>query len=197
MVPQISKEIISNFSYKYERRSTTFQRSSRIISSSKPDSDTNNTTVVSPPRSIIDGISVSNYSRCYVEEYMTSNVGESLLVMIPSRHRDDHFSNWFSLMGSDIPYIDISFTKHDYRGYIGSVITRILTVVTMILTITLNVFFFMVKTCDKTATKKTFLGTLYEATQQNVMGLDLLIGFAVIGVIYIKYTGKSARDFGF
>ena len=55
----------------------------------------------------------------------------------------------------------------------------------------------MVKTCDKTATKKTFLGTLYEATQQNVMGLDLLIGFAVIGVIYIKYTGKSARDFGF
>ena len=88
---------------------------------------------------------------------------------------------------------------HFYDSFndIGSVITRILTVVTMILTITLNVFFFMVKTCDKTATKKTFLGTLYEATQQNVMGLDLLIGFAVIGVIYIKYTGKSARDFGF
>ena len=55
---------------------------------------------------------------------MTSNVGESLLVMIPSRHRDDHFSNWFSLMGSDIPSIDISFTKHDCRGYIGSVITN-------------------------------------------------------------------------
>ena len=124
MVPQISKEIISNFSYKYERRCTTLRHTGRIISSSKPDSDPTNTTVISPPRSVIDGISVFNYSRCYVEDYMTRNVGESLLVMIPSRHGDDPISNWFSLMDSNIPYIDISFTKHDYRGYIGTVTTN-------------------------------------------------------------------------
>ena len=55
---------------------------------------------------------------------MTRHVGESLLVLIPSRYGDDSFSNWFDLMSSDIQYIDISFTKHEYIGYIGSVTTN-------------------------------------------------------------------------
>ena len=114
MVPQISKEIISNFSYKYKRRCTNLRRTGRIIS----------TTPIPSPRSGIDGISVSNYSRCYVEDYMTRKVGETLLVLLPSRYGDDNFSEWFSLMSSDICYVDITFTKHKYRGYIGIVTTN-------------------------------------------------------------------------
>ena len=85
MVPQISKEIISNFSYKYQQQCTNLRRTSQIISPSKSyNSDPNNTTVISLPRSDIDGISISNYYRCYVEDYMTHNVGELLLVLILS-----------------------------------------------------------------------------------------------------------------
>ena len=72
----------------------------------------------------IEDISIANYTRCYVEDYMTRDIGESLLVLIPTRYADDAFSSWFSLMSSDIRYIDICFTKHNYRGYIGIVKTN-------------------------------------------------------------------------
>ena len=52
---------------------------------------------------------------------MRREIGESLLVLLPSRYADDTFSSWFSLMSTDIKYIDICFTKHKYRGYIGIV----------------------------------------------------------------------------
>ena len=72
----------------------------------------------------IEGISIANYTRCYVEDFMTRDIGESLLVLLPTRYADDAFSSWFSLMSSDIKYIDICFTKHNYRGYIGIVNTN-------------------------------------------------------------------------
>ena len=72
----------------------------------------------------IDGISISNYTWCYVEDFMTRDIGESLLVLLPPRYEDDTISSWFSLMSTYIKYIDICFTKHEYRGYIGIVNTN-------------------------------------------------------------------------
>ena len=94
IVPQISKEIISNFSHTYKRRCTNLCRTGCIISSSKVDNrNPNNTAPISSPWSGIDGISISNYFRCYMEDYMTRNVRELLLVFLPSRYGDDTFSN--------------------------------------------------------------------------------------------------------
>ena len=132
MVPQISKEILSNFSYKYQRRATNNRRTGRSISrriqqSSDDTSTGNKTSSVMCTRAgtdVIDGISISNYTRCYVEDYMRREIGESLLVLLPTRYADDTFSSWFSLMSTDIKYMDICFTKHKYRGYIGSVKTN-------------------------------------------------------------------------
>ena len=132
MVPQISKDILSNFSYNYKRRATNTRHTGRSISrrnqQSSDDIMTGNiTSSVMCTRAgtdVIDGISISNYTRCYVEDYMRREIGESLLVLLPSRYADDTFSSWFSLMSTDIKYIDICFTKHKYRGYIGIVNTN-------------------------------------------------------------------------
>ena len=119
MVPQISKEILSNFSYKYKRRATNTRRTGRIISGSNEQSSIANR--MSSDTDGIEGISIANYTRCYVEDFMTRDIGESLLVLLPTRYAYDAFSSWFSLMSFDIKYIYICFTKHNYRGYIGIV----------------------------------------------------------------------------
>ena len=83
MVPQISKEILSNFSYKYKRRATNTRRAGRSISrriqQSSDDTRTGNiTSSVMCTRAgtdVIDGISISNYTRCYVEDYMRREIG--------------------------------------------------------------------------------------------------------------------------
>ena len=72
----------------------------------------------------IAGIIIANYTRCYVEDFMTRDIGESVLVLLPSRYADDTFSSWHYLMSTDIKFIDISFTRHNYRGYIGIITTN-------------------------------------------------------------------------
>ena len=72
----------------------------------------------------IEGVSIANYTRCYVEDFMTRDIGESVLVLLPSRFADDNFLSCHYLMSTDIKFLDISFTKHNYRGYIGIITTN-------------------------------------------------------------------------
>ena len=69
-------------------------------------------------------MTTSSYFRCYVEDFMTRKVGESILLLVPTRYLDDPFTPWYELMSSDIPCSDFSFTKQSYRGYIGTITTN-------------------------------------------------------------------------
>ena len=74
MVPQLSKEIHSNFNYQYRRRSVSSpRRKSRVDSSGNASSV--------PEVFVEDNITLSNYNRCYIEDFMTRTVGKSLIVL--------------------------------------------------------------------------------------------------------------------
>ena len=89
---------------------------------------------------------------------------------------------------SNVLMIPVFYIKPElYDSTPVLLVTSFMSLATLVSTVILNMFFFMVKTCDKTATTKTFLGTLYESTQQNVIQLDVLIAFAVIVYIYLEY----------
>ena len=70
MVPHISKEILSNFSYKYKQRAPNTRRTNRSISrriqQSSDDTRTGNITssvmCTCAGTDVIDGISISNYT---------------------------------------------------------------------------------------------------------------------------------------
>ena len=103
MLPQMSKEIYSNFSYQYKLRRGTI-RSTRNSSASDDTEPNRDSTLVS----------LSNYSRCYVEDFMTCVIGEEVLVLILTRYLDDQFSIWYELMSSNIEYTEVGFTKQAY-----------------------------------------------------------------------------------
>ena len=83
MVPQLSKEIHSNFNYEYKPRPSTLRRTINARGNTPPPE---------PHSTSIDNISISNYRRCYVEDYMTSAIGDTLLVLLPERYQSDSFS---------------------------------------------------------------------------------------------------------
>jgi len=114
MIPQISKEIYSNFSYQYKKRSVPhrYTRTSKVNDTAQHNNQQSH------------GVTTSSYSRCYVEDFMTRKVGESILLLVPTRYLDDPFTPWYELMSSDIPCSDFSFTKQSYRGYIGTITTN-------------------------------------------------------------------------
>ena len=124
LVPQISKEILSNFSYKYKRRATNTRRTGRTIPHNDRLLSIDNTIRPRVGDDTLDGVTFSNYTRCYVEDFMTRNIGELILVLLPTRYADDTFSRWYDLMSTDIKFIDICFTKQKYRGYIATITTN-------------------------------------------------------------------------
>ena len=113
MVPQLSKEIHSNFNYQYKRRSVSSPRcKSRVDSSGNASSE--------PEVFIEDNLTLSNYNRCYVEDFMTRTVGESLIVLLPHRYQSDPFSPWYEMMSSNMKSMEITFSKKRYIGYVES-----------------------------------------------------------------------------
>ena len=84
MMAQMSKEINGNFNCTYKRRSTPNRRSGRH---STPIPIPNNQSTVSCSDSDLVGSGdhiLSNCLRCYAEDYMTINIGESIIVLIPT-----------------------------------------------------------------------------------------------------------------
>ena len=115
MVPQISKQIHSNFNYEYKLRPSTLRRSIHARGNTPPPE---------PISAIIDDISISNYVRCYVEDYMTSAIGDRLLVLLPERYQSDSFSQWNAMMTSNLKSIELVFSKRKYLGYVAVVTTN-------------------------------------------------------------------------
>ena len=70
MVPYMSKEIYSNFSYQYKLRRSAIH-STRTSYGTEQNVESN-------------VISLSNYSRCYVEDFMVCEIGETVLVLLPT-----------------------------------------------------------------------------------------------------------------
>ena len=83
MLPQISKEISSNFSYKYKRRATVHRRSNRNASNTT----INSIGAIDALRDVtIDSLRdmmLVDHSRCYVENYMRCEIGDTLLILVP------------------------------------------------------------------------------------------------------------------
>ena len=52
---------------------------------------------------------------------MVCEIGETVLVLLPTRYLDDNFSIWGELMSSNIRYTEVGFTKQSYRAYIGTI----------------------------------------------------------------------------
>ena len=136
MLPHISKEINGNFNVEYKRRTTSQRRSNRnlhlqsdnqsIVSTNNNDKcstelvDTNTTTTTEYRNDLI----LSNYIRCYVEDFMIRTVGEQILVLLPSRYSTMAPTKWSPLFDSDIHSIEVLFTQAKYSGYIGVVCTN-------------------------------------------------------------------------
>ena len=116
MIPQISKEINSNFNCKYRRRATVDRRSSRNLI----DTTIHNTSDISQDRDIM----LVDYTRCYVEDYMQCHIGEMILVLVPLYFEDKNITPWSELFGGTAKRCDITFTKQGYAGYIATVVTN-------------------------------------------------------------------------
>ena len=83
-----------------------------------------NITTPEPHSTPIDNISISHDRRCYVEDYMTSAIGDTLLVLLTERCQLDSFSQWNDMMTSNLKSIEITFTKRKYLGYAAEVTTN-------------------------------------------------------------------------
>ena len=94
MLPQISKEIASNFSYKYKRRATVDRRSNR----NTPTTTTSNIGAMDAPCDMaIDSLRdmmLVDHMRCYVEDYMRSEIGDTLLILVPLNYQDKNIAPW-------------------------------------------------------------------------------------------------------
>ena len=116
MIPQISKEINSNFSCKYRQRATVDRRSSRNLI----DMTINNDTGISTDRDVM----LVDYSRCYAEDYMQCDIGETLLVLVPLFDEVENITPWSELFGGATKRVDITFTKQSYAGFVATVVTN-------------------------------------------------------------------------
>ena len=108
MAPPLSKDIHSNFSYKYKLRPSILLRSAKVNARGDTTLDT------APPKpqsSSIDNISMSNYQKCYVQDYTTSDIGDALLVLLPVQYQLNPFSRWNEMMTFNTKSIKLTFTK--------------------------------------------------------------------------------------
>ena len=71
-----------------------------------------------------DQISINNYLRCYVEDFMTLGVGSSIIILVPTSELEVENTIWKELLSSDIQCSPIQFTKRSYLGYNGIVNTN-------------------------------------------------------------------------
>ena len=143
MLPYMSKEINSNFNIIYKRRSTFKRRSNRIQSTVVSNENSNGALVIDPNPSSTDitqstdpsyssdnntlqsnSINMNNYRRCYVEDFMVREVGESIVVLVPLSYKVDTTGKWRHLFQSDINYTDVTFNKIEYGCYNCEVATN-------------------------------------------------------------------------
>ena len=122
MLPYMHKEINSNFNIIYKRRSTSKRRSNRIQSTVVYNENSNGALVIDPNPSSNDiqqsnSINMNNYRRCYVEDFMVREVGESIVVLVPLSYKVDTTDKWRHLFQSDINYTDVTFNKVEYGCY--------------------------------------------------------------------------------
>ena len=82
--------------------------------------DTNTTTTTEYGNDLI----LSNYIRCYVEDFMILTVGEQILVLLPSYYNTMAATKWSPLFDSDIHSTEVLFTQGKYSGYLGVVYTN-------------------------------------------------------------------------
>jgi len=114
LLPQMSKDIQSNFNKRYERRqdrnNDTTRRSDRhnntTISSRQHPIDVNINLNNSNSENKFRDIHLVDYSRCYVEDYMLVEVGEIVLILVPLCYIDDD-NSWSEILLSDIPKQEI------------------------------------------------------------------------------------------
>ena len=116
MIPQISKEISSNFSYNYRRRATEDRRSSCNVTQMT----TNKASVTNSDRDIM----LVDYTGCYVEDYMRSDVGQVLLVLIPRYCEVENIMPWCELFACNTKRVDVTFTKQSYAGFLATVVNN-------------------------------------------------------------------------
>ena len=122
MLPYMQKEINSNFNIIYKRRSTSKRRSNCIQSTVVHNENSNGALVIDPNPSSNDiqqsnSINMNNYRRCYVEDFMVREVGESIVVLVPLSYKVDTTDKWRHLFQSDINYTDVTFNKVEYSCY--------------------------------------------------------------------------------
>ena len=103
LLPQTSKDIKSNFNKKFEMRSTnrnpTLQSQHNYILL--------NTKSISNNTHIICGVYLVHYFRCYVEDYMLSEIVDPLLILVPSSYIDKKLAPWFEIINSDVDKSEI------------------------------------------------------------------------------------------
>ena len=136
MLPYMHKEINSNFNIIYKRRSTFKRRSNRIQSTVVYNENSNGALVIDPNPSSNDitlstdpiyssdihtlqsnSINMNNCRRCYVEDFMVREVGESIVVLVPLSYKVDTTGKWRHLFQSDINYTNVTFNKVEYGCY--------------------------------------------------------------------------------
>ena len=124
MLPQISKEISSNFNYKYKRRATVDRRSNRNASNTTINSigaiDALRNMAIDSLRDMM----LVDHSRCYVEDYMMSEIGDTLLILVPQIYEDKDIAPWSDIFRSELRRVAYSFTKHSFIGFNANVVTN-------------------------------------------------------------------------
>ena len=116
MMAQISKEIHCNFNCTYKQRSTSNRRSGQH---STPIPILNNQSTVSCSASNLVSSEyhiLSNCVCCYVEDSMTIDIGDSIIIIIPTSVLKEEQSIWDDLLCSDVKITPIQFTKNTYFG---------------------------------------------------------------------------------
>ena len=79
----------------------------------------------SEPEEIVeDNITLSNYKKCYIEDFMTRTVGKLLIVLLPDRYQSGPFSPWYEMMASNTKSKETTFSNKRYIGYVSIVTTN-------------------------------------------------------------------------
>lgn len=96
MLPQISKEVISNFDNKYQRRSIFNRHLNCITDNTNIDFNSNKlvSANITVDDNIIRDIESSEYTCCYGEDYMLTCAYDSILILLHSWFIDKGVEPW-------------------------------------------------------------------------------------------------------
>ena len=132
----ISKDINGNFNLEYKLCTTLQRRSNRNRTSHEINKQTltsaNDNEAAATKTELVEtnfsdfynDLIVCSFLRCYVEDFMTRNIGEILLVLIPANYFIMATSKWTQIFDSDIRSTPVQFTKVKYSDYMGVVSTN-------------------------------------------------------------------------